>query len=274
MLSKKFLCLTLAFMLLLTPFILSSCGDQEKNETLRTSATALLDALIESDQNTVYRLLEKSGSKTQIDSFYENAKITFGNISSYTLRQVGWNAAWNNGVSTYSASFQMTAQTKSDEDARIFLVETTMDKEGDLIGFYISEDESGATKSSSSVITWQIVLTVVSLSSIAFCIVMIVDCSKRKIKHKWLWILLILLSLSLTLTVQSQNVSFRFFLGLFFNFSTLTASTNVLSVKIIVPIGAIIYLFLRKRITVLQSEQPLTEDPQNNPAPPDEKDLF
>ena len=85
----------------------------------------------------------------------------------------------------------------------------------------------------------------------AFVIWMLVDCIRRKLKRKVLWVLLVFLGVAFTVTVGNQ-IGFKFMIGLMFQNSTVDADPYIKAVvtKLVVPVGAIVYFFLRKKYTI------------------------
>ena len=80
---------------------------------------------------------------------------------------------------------------------------------------------------------------------------MFVDCLRRKMKYKVVWAILIFFGLCFTFTV-GETSNFSFNVGLFFQTSSIEADPGLLAVvtKLVIPVGAILYLCLRKKFTV------------------------
>ena len=97
----------------------------------------------------------------------------------------------------------------------------------------------------------RIVLWVFSGLAIAFTVWMLVDCLRRKMKYKVLWAIIIFFGIAFTVTVgETSNLSFN--MGLFFQTSSIDADPALVSVvtKLVIPVGAILYLCLRKKFTI------------------------
>ena len=96
-----------------------------------------------------------------------------------------------------------------------------------------------------------IFLIVFSIACFAFSIWMFVDCLKRCKKYKVLWAILTLGYTGFSLTTGPSTFKF------FFRFSLLAGLTNVstdrtaltVTLNVILPIGALIYCIIRKRLT-------------------------
>jgi signal transduction histidine kinase len=82
---------------------------------------------------------------------------------------------------------------------------------------------------------------------------MIVDVCKRNIKKKALWILLIVVGVWIEAAIGIEAGYFDFDFGLFFGIKTATAytinSVQAIGARISIPIGTIIYFFLRKSLS-------------------------
>ena len=85
----------------------------------------------------------------------------------------------------------------------------------------------------------------------AFTIWMFVDCLRCKMKYKFVWAILTVFGIALNLTV-GETFSFSFHIGLFVQMSTVQVDPGLVAVvtKLVIPVGAILYLCLRKKFTV------------------------
>ena len=106
----------------------------------------------------------------------------------------------------------------------------------------------------------QAIVMVFSLLCMAFTIWMFVDCLRRKMKYKVVWAILTVFGIALNLTV-GETFSFSFHIGLFVQMSTVQADPGLVAVvtKLVIPVGAILYLCLRKKFTV-EPSKPEGED--------------
>ena len=86
-----------------------------------------------------------------------------------------------------------------------------------------------------------------------FSVIMLIDCAKRRIKRKPLWILLILIGmLTLSLSYAEGQLNFNGNIGVFlFSYSYLKLfTTGAWTFRLVLPVGSILYLIFRKRLTV------------------------
>jgi hypothetical protein len=129
-----------------------------------------------------------------------------------------------------------------------------------IAGIHFSDITGFLRDKEAFVPTVQIILWVVSGLFVAFTVWMFVDCLRRKLKYKALWAILIFFGIALTVTVgETSNFSFQ--IGLFCSLWSIDADPGLPAVvtKIVVPLGAILYLCLRKRF-ILQQPLPDTVD--------------
>ncbi len=96
-----------------------------------------------------------------------------------------------------------------------------------------------------------IVATVVSILFIAFTVWMIVDCARRRIRKKPLWIILIIAGISITLSIGFES-NISFFIGLMMQFSRVKMDLSLpgMMIRFVIPVGAIVYFFMRKQLTI------------------------
>ena len=78
---------------------------------------------------------------------------------------------------------------------------------------------------------------------------------------KPLWIILILLGINLSLTISPERMNFNWTIGLFLKLSGVNANIyqNLLIISVLIPVGAIIYFFIRKHIAVKPTNNTVIE---------------
>jgi hypothetical protein len=142
-----------------------------------------------------------------------------------------------------------------------------------IAGIHFSDITDFLNQTNAFIPTVRIILWVVFGLILAFTVWMFVDCLRRKMKYKVLWAIIILLSIALTFTVGEAS-SFSFHVGLFLQPSSIEADPGIPAVitKIVIPVGAILYLCLRKRFTA-EPAAPLPESPAD-PAPDGSSPVF
>lgn len=269
---KKSIRTPIAVLLLvfLTLTVLIGCESALINNGMhRAECEAYLDAMLAGDFEAAHAITPAI-DREEHRAYFEESRKALEGATTYTLTQTGWKSNYNNGVATHIAAYQIV--TDNGVTCQ-FSLQTTDGVEG--ISHIAFRDSTAFIASTRSVGTINLVLTFVSLIPIAFNLWMIVDCALRKINplHK-LWCMLIcLLSLCISFTVGNESFFTRFSLGTCASFTTLEAiipnETVVLTIAL--PIGALIYFFLRKKLSARyaaqQAQLPFTFPPTPQPTP-------
>ncbi|MBO5006913.1 MAG: hypothetical protein J6C89_05665, partial [Clostridia bacterium] len=109
---------------------------------------------------------------------------------------------------------------------------------------------------------FQILILLFSAVCIAFIIFALIDCCKHKMKYKPLWIIIILCGVvAFTVTLNNTDINFKARVAaMLFSYSYLQIyETGALIFNLSIPVGAIVYFFLRKKLyasaTVKEEEQ-------------------
>lgn len=237
---KVFFSVVLILTLSLLAF--SGCGDlAEGSGELKELTVGLLDALDAGDLDRAYSYMAPAAcSESEFKSFAAQVAEVFDG-EGYELKQtyVGFNTS--NGVTVKTAEYVLTTEKGEFH----LVVNTHSEYEGGLSGFHINSME--ALEAKPSIATT--IFGIVSILEIAFIIVMLVDCCRHKMKAKVLWILMIIL-LSFSIIIESGsgfklNFNFSSLLG-FTTFTLYGSGAYVL--RLMIPIGALIYLFVRKKL--------------------------
>jgi hypothetical protein len=163
------------------------------------------------------------------------------------MKQIGWNLNRSNGVTTRTTAYQ----AELDNGRIVLLRVVTQDGIEGIAGIHFSDITDFLASTEAFVPTVRIILWVVSALAVAFTVWMLVDCLRRKMKYKVVWAILIFFGLCFTFTV-GETSNFSFNVGLFFQTSSIEADPGLLAVvtKLVIPVGAILYLCLRKKFTV------------------------
>ena len=241
---KLFSAILLLFAALL---LFSACNNiPQETEKARELTEQFIDAVIANDPDTAYAVLTKEADPERFSQVFPQMVALFDGTENYTIKQNGWHTSLNNGVQTTT----MTYALETDKEKVLIIQSTLVEGYEGLYRINFSDTEWVTTKSK-ELMPLNAALIVFSLAAMAFSIWMLVDCIKRKVSKKPLWIILILLGIKLTLTMTPQNFKFNWAMGLFLKLSGVNADiySNVLTITCLIPIGAIIYFFVRKRIT-------------------------
>lgn len=207
----------------------------------RTVTTEFLDLLIQKD----YSAAHKYFSTVDKESFYEfcgRMSAELEGVEKFSLKQTKWSRTTKNGVTYYSYTFEML----TDKD-KSYVVETVYLAEDD--SFYTFNITGQTALSSTEILPFKLITTALSLAAIGFCVWMVIDCAKRNVRKKALWIILILCGFAFTVTF-GYNFGINFSLMLALPIWQVYSDSLCTSITASIPLGAIIYCILRKKITV------------------------
>lgn len=226
--------------------VLSGCESMLIDNGLhRSECEAFVNALMANDYQAAQAVAPTILTNDQ-KSVFDTCRQSFEGATSYELTQTGWNVNTVNGVTLQTAAYQIELDT-----GKIcqLTLQTTENVEG--IAFINFRDSSEFIESTKNVGTVNIVLLAISIVVIAFTVWMLVDAIRRKMTKKALWIILILLSLSLSFTTGPHTVNNSFMVTLFLTPSSYQAviPNETLTLTVVLPIGSLIYFFLRKKLT-------------------------
>lgn len=258
----RFIAILMTVVLLLSFAACNPSELAEENAEVREMTEDMIDAIIANDRDTAYALMKNATTEAEFDVFFNGIHPYFKDVESYTLTMIGVKINVVNGVTRYTAVYRMTAG----EVQYDITVGTSSDMEG-LYGFHITSAGSNDVRFTGTLTTMkganaaQWVLLVVGLATYAFLIAVLVDCCRQKIKQKWLYILIIVLgSVAMLFTVQSSGVNFNINFLNILSYTALMIYQNpadAVQLRILLPVGAIVYLCLRKRLIAKAQEVPV-----------------
>lgn len=244
--QKTVLRLTLLILCLTAVLSLCSCTDMEIGDN-NELADQFMHCVIVDDYNAAYDLVKATVADPDFRDYWVSIQAAARGAETYELEQIGWHYNSQNGVATRTSAYQVYL----DNEHTVLLRVVTQDGIEGIAGIHFSDITDFLAATEAFIPTVRILLWVVSALCIAFTLWMLVDCLRRKMKYKVLWALLILCGVVFTVTV-GETANFSFSVGLFFQLSSINADPGIVSVvtKIVVPVGAILYLCLRKKVTV------------------------
>lgn len=244
---NNFVRIILIALCLVTVISLASCTADMENGNNTELGDRFLTELLNDDKNEAYELLKHSVNKEEFNNYWTNIRPVAYGATTYEMEQIGWKTNISNGITTRVSAFQVYF----DNGETILLRVTTREDIEGIAGIYFSDVTAFLDQTDGFVSAGSIILIVVSLLSIAFVIWMFVDCLRRKIKRKVLWAILIFCGIRLTFTIGEQ-LGLNFFVGIVLQMNSIAADPSIKSVvaKFILPVGAILYFFLRKRLTI------------------------
>lgn len=265
--------------------LFSACqGAKPDLDQKQADVAVLMDSVIANDKNAAVALMEHVpiASQAQLDAFWNELLRIYDGASTYKIKFVSWNTTYSftDQSSLTTVVYQAKADTKACAEFKL-----TYDGEDLLCGVNITD----VTERSSPVIIIVRVLLILGFAaSLALCIWMTVDCVKRPIRFKVLWIILIWVSVILQVSMIGTSFRFNFSFTVIPTWGSLLATVSSFLLRIPVPVGALIYLSVRKKIKPKASKQstevpaePTTDDlvstlidqPEvtETPAPADEE---
>lgn len=228
-------------------------------------ADQFMDHVIADDYNAAYGMVKATVTDPDFRAYWATVQTVADGAETYEMKQIGWNLNRSNGVTTRTTAYQ----AELDNGRTVLLRVVTQDGIEGIAGIHFSDITDFLASTEAFVPTVRIILWVVSALAMAFTVWMFVDCLRRKMKYKLVWAILIFFGLCFTFTV-GETANFSFNVGLFFQTSSIEADPGLLAVvtKLVIPVGAILYLCLRKKFTV-EPSKPEGEVPADPFAQPD-----
>ena len=251
-------------LLFLTALLLfSSCNKLQPDLTDKQEDMAdLMDCVIAEDKDAAMDFMELMPvqSQAQLDAFWNELLRIYDGAETYEIKFVSWNTTYSYTDQTQITDvvYQVKADTKATAEFR--LAYNTNDF---LYGINVTDI---TPKNTAVIITVRVLLIVYFLLTIAFCVWMMVDCIKRPIRLKVLWFILIWIAVLLQFSLVGTSLGFRFIFGLITRCGIIQATVSSFLLRIPVPVGALIYFFVRKKLKHKASknaEQQLAEQTEN-----------
>ncbi|MBE6542800.1 MAG: hypothetical protein E7675_00215 [Ruminococcaceae bacterium] len=254
----------MATLLLIALSLLVSCESfsEEKQMEMKTKAEIFVDCLMKKDVEKAFDQVNKRYiSKEDFYAAFPQMIEYLGGFSRYNLTgPVGYRVKTSNGV-TY-AWMDFLVET----DNRDFYIEVGTAGDSTALAscnVSLKDDVDVASgKPFANIIgksPLQIVVLAYGVASLAFVVLMVIDCARKNIKKKALWIVVIILGQIAFIFNMGNGVSTSFNLGFYLTFSALSISENISVLRLIVPVGAIIYMIRRKRLVVNEQSHIVAE---------------
>ena len=251
--------------LLLLALTLASCTPETDIGNNTELSRQFMDHVMADDYDSAYGMVKATVTDADFRPYWQTMQTAVNGAATYELRQIGWNVNRSNGVTTRTTAYQVYL----DNDRTILLRTVTRDGIAGIAGIHFSDITDFIRTTDTYVPVMNIVLQCVSVLCLAFTVWMIVDCLRRKLKYKIVWILLIFFGIVFTVTTGKTS-GFNFNIGLFFTFSSMVADPALIAVvtKVYLPLGAILYLCLRKKFYVTpETPAPEAASPEDSFAP-------
>ena len=238
-----FLCLTLLFSL-------SACSkrDEATEARLETGARGVIDCFLAGDAEGAFALV--SGAEDKEAFLTASVSITemLTGVQEYTLERLSGN---RDGDIT-SLSFRMTATVAEEEVTYLLTASEKTGTEG-LYNFYIQRNAptpSGALTNMKGADAWQWILVIVGGLTWVFTVVAAIDCYKNAKKSRGMMLFLILFGLVTVSVTALPEFALAITHGYRFPYSALLRhASGEVTVKALLPLGAIGYFLLRRHFT-------------------------
>jgi len=232
---------------LLMLFSMSSCRADREIGNNTELGEQFLDYVLANNYDAAYDMVKGAGDAESFQVYWDGIRELAEGASSYELEQIGWNVTVKNGVKTSTTAYQVYF----DNDKIVLFRVVTADNVEGIAGLHVSDATEFVNRTDTVVPAFNVAVIVVSILEIAFVIWMFIDCLRRKVKVKVLWAILIFFGISVTLSLGDYS-GIKFSFGIMLQTGSVAADPALLSVvtKIVVPVGAIVYFFLRKKLTV------------------------
>ena len=235
-----FLCTLLALSM-----IFGGCSIKEDSVESRELCETMVNHIIQNNYTAAYAMMRESVSQEEFDPIWQTMCDTFRDSQTFELKQKGWHKNWSNGVTTTQVLFEIT--TDDGKICQMAIITTdTVNGIWDL-GFLDSTDFVRKTQFFSIV---NIFLCIFSLACFAFSIWMLIDCLKNCKKNRNLWAVLTLIYLGFFLKTDGHAFEFKYRISVLAGITNISADRTALAIAVnaLLPIGAIVYFLLRKRL--------------------------
>lgn len=244
-LIRRALPLVLTALVLLSTLI--SCTPEVDYGGSIELSNQFMDHVIADDYDSAYSLVKATVTDPDFRDYWNTIRLVAEGAETYTKLPVNWNATRSGGVTTITTAYQVNL----DNGRTVLLRVVTQDGIEGIAGIHFSDITEFIHTTDTYVPVLQAIVLVFSLLCMAFTVWMFVDCLRRKMKYKVVWAILTVFGIALNLTV-GETFSFSFHIGLFVQMSTVQADPGLVAVvsKLVIPVGAILYLCLRKKFTV------------------------
>ena len=254
--SLRALPLLLAALLLL--LTLTACLPDTDIGNNTELAEQFLDHVVANDYDAAYGMVKATVTDPDFRAYWSSIQTAAEGAETYELRQIGWQVNTSNGVTTRTTAYQVYL----DNDCIVLLRVVTQDGIEGIAGIHFSDITEFIRSTDTYVPVLQTILLVFSLLCIAFTVWMFVDCLRRKMKYKAVWAILTVFGIALNVTL-GESSSFSVNVGLFVQMSQAEVDPGLVAVvtRLVIPVGAILYLCLRKKFTVTPPPPAEPEDP-------------
>ncbi len=205
----------------------------------------VLDALMTGDKQAILDVMGMDASE-DFYNVYRNIAMTIQGNVGYDLVMLKTHTTQEDTLLIHRVDYRVTFS-----DRRVYgLIVYSVEGMRGLYLFRISEmlEEKAQNLAPAALSAG---LTMLTLLSVGFVVWMLVDCIRRPMKkaHKVLWILAILAFAGILLEWSARSLYIGIFAWLPFGYSAISLVGTLWQLRVMLPVGSIVYFFLRKKIT-------------------------
>lgn len=249
--NRKY-CISLFLVATLLLILFCGCSQIEIKDhpTIRQHVDTMLDSLLTGKLDGAYDTVSDLITSSTLPAAFAEMRSILSGVETYELTPIQMNYVNQNGIKSTYYTYRMVT------NADVFVVSAAIAEGYDgLVSFSIipeSQTKLAYTgipghMQGANILQWAILI--LGLLTWVFVIWVFVDCCRHKFKRKWLWLLIILLgALILSFNYSNNHLGFQVNAGLYLTFSSLIVfSDNAAQLKLVIPLGAIIYLLCKKK---------------------------
>lgn len=250
---KRFLTVTV-FILVFSALFFSSCQIEGTSHGQRAKklTTIMLDGFANDDMDQAYTAVEEEYiSYKDLVSISNYLDSILGESNYYRMEQVGFNKAnvrykWGNRH-VFSIIYEISAGGSHVVTMEVAMIQG--DTNGGICGIDVV-DTSYIDSTVKDLAPLNTVLIVYTVLTYLFTLWMFISCWRRRIAHRRWWALLTLVGVFVRISLLESG--WRFFAMLTFVLNVSRVAGDIVSaavnVTVGIPVGAIIYFFMRKKI--------------------------
>ncbi len=249
---KRILPALLASVLLL--LLLSGCDGMQVKDIpeIRSHVENFLTATLENEPNDAYSAFYQALPRAQFKSVFPQLRDLLQDVEEYTLLPIHIHYS---SRSDGKAVTQITYRMDTNCGAFVVIASASDNKDGLLNLQLVPEEQTtlvytGTPGHMEGASTIQWITLILGFAVWGGVLWAFADCCRRKIRMKPLWLLLIALAaLVFHVTLSGGMINFRFNVGIYLAVSSLLRyGDGSHQLQLVIPLGAILYVCLRKRL--------------------------
>ena len=225
----------------------SWAGELAEDSSLYVNTRGLVDALITSDAEAAYAIMQESVTREEFDSAYPALAEAFSGVSEYKLIVTSYKTARSDSSEVRSASFAFIAEGKNE----LILTAVEYDGKVGLAGFNVHPAATGTLGTFKKSEPLQKAFILFNVPILLFTFWAFVDCARTKTEKKALWLILIAIGLiSFSLNFTDSGFGYTVGIGYFGNYFALLKQGTAMVIRLVIPLPAIIWLVMRRRLRI------------------------